>query len=103
MDDLLIDLSHRGGEAVLTLCGEIDLASAPQLTESLQQLQGSGEAIVLDMSGVTFMDSAGIHALMDASRPTDGCPATIRIHNPSDAVRQLLEITGLTTVFAPES
>ena len=55
--------------AVLNVCGEIDLESAPLLRELLQPAleHGSGP-LVIDLSEVTFMDSTGVHVLIDTHR-----------------------------------
>jgi anti-anti-sigma factor len=99
-DLLAIQLTHLDGEAVLTLRGEIDLASAPRLRESILQVRERGVPVVLDMALVTFMDSSGISALIEASGVASGAPSPVQIRSPSDRVRQVLSITGLDKVFA---
>jgi anti-anti-sigma factor len=59
------ELSIDGKRAVLPQ-GEIDIATAPQLAERLSELQGVGTPTVLDLSGVSFMDSSGIGTLLRA-------------------------------------
>jgi anti-sigma B factor antagonist len=53
----------------LTLRGELDLASAPMLERHLHDAQASGaERVVVDLGGLEFLDSAGLHVLLDADR-----------------------------------
>lgn len=71
--------------------GEIDMASAPQLAEALSRLDRSDGRVVIDLAGVTFMDSTGLHAVLDevASRNGSG-PVVLR--RPTRPVRRLLDI-----------
>ena len=98
-DLLVIQLTHLDGAAVLELRGEIDLATAPRLRESVLQARELGVPVVLDMSLVTFMDSSGINALVRASGVDCGAPSPIQIQRPSDRVRHVLSMTGLDKVF----
>jgi ABC-type transporter Mla MlaB component len=49
----------------LRLIGELDLASAPALTEALTSIDGDGQ-LTLDLSELTFIDSTGLHAILQA-------------------------------------
>ena len=90
-----IDLVHLDGCAVLAVVGEIDIASAAELQDALAWVSISNVPIVLDFAGVTFMDSAGIQALLSA------CPAgregagSIVIRNAQRQVQLVLKVTGL--------
>jgi anti-sigma B factor antagonist/stage II sporulation protein AA (anti-sigma F factor antagonist) len=71
--------------------GELDMATAGGLTELL--LTASGDApLVLDFSGVSFMDSSGLRALLEgAGLPNGGGPVVVQ--DPSPQVRRVFEIT----------
>ncbi|WP_199514602.1 STAS domain-containing protein [Nucisporomicrobium flavum] len=76
--------------------GELDLATAPDLLERVRTtLAGRPDAIVLDLTGVTFCDSSGINALMDAHTLADAGGATLRVANPQRITRRALEVTGV--------
>ena len=63
-DELKIEsATNRDGSATLTVVGEIDLASAPQFREALDQAASSHSAIHIDLRGVTYFDSSGVDAL----------------------------------------
>jgi anti-sigma B factor antagonist len=63
--DLGIDVTDRGDWAVLAVRGEIDVATAPQLREELLELVSAGrKQIVVDLSGVDFLDSTGLGVLV---------------------------------------
>jgi anti-anti-sigma factor len=72
--------------------GELDMATAPELLESLQDAVETGGPIVLDFSGVTFMDSTGLRAVLQAVRALDG-EGVLVLERPSDRVRRVLDIS----------
>lgn len=79
LDDTLhrgLDLSGwcEGGSLRLVLGGELDIASADDLTTAVEALIEPGMELVLDLDGLTFADSAGVHALTRiASAAVTGC------------------------------
>ena len=52
---------------LVTVAGEVDIATAPQLAETLADAANGG-TVRVDISGVTFLDSSGLHALVAAHR-----------------------------------
>ena len=76
--------------------GEIDMATAPQLRELLEQLVSSGSRrIVLDCRELEFLDSSGIGVLV-AARNRMGDGAELVIESPPPQVLKVLEITGVS-------
>ena len=73
--------------------GEIDIATAPLLRTALTQARDSGEQVVVDMAGVTFIDSSGLHALLSAASSLNGA-APLVLENVGPQVERLLEIVG---------
>ena len=71
--------------------GELDMATAGGLMDLLRTTSDSDDPIVLDFSGVTFMDSSGLRALLQAARSDDCGPVVVK--DPSAQVRRLLEIS----------
>jgi anti-anti-sigma factor len=82
----------------LVLTGEVDIASVWALDAALARICTSGtDAVVLDLRGVTFMDSSGIHAILRAEqlcRELQGCWFAL-IPDNKGQVRRVLELTGL--------
>ena len=96
MPDLDLESQTNGAVATVTVRGEIDLATAPQLREVLHELiQGGAQEIVLDCHGLEFLDSSGI-GLLVASRKRLGAGGSLVIDSPPDHVRKVLELTGVT-------
>ena len=55
------------GTPILTLRGELDVSTAPQVEQALRQLEENGtSAIVVDLRGLTFLDSSGLRLILEA-------------------------------------
>jgi anti-sigma B factor antagonist len=80
---------------VITASGELDLAEADGLRDELVHTLGEG-MVILDMRQVTFCDSAGLRALLQAHHAR---PARFRIAAPSTAVVRVLRLAGADTVI----
>ena len=81
---------------VVHVSGELDLATAPRLEEALADL--SAETLVIDLSGCTFLDSAGIRTLIGAARERSG-PSKLRLVTADPGILRLLEITGVDALI----
>lgn len=86
-------IRELSGLRVVTFSGELDVASAHGLADSLIALAGS--TVVIDLIDLAFMDSSGIAALVKArNRITDESHRLI-LTRPPDNVRKVLAIVGL--------
>ena len=82
--------------AVVALEGEIDLSSAPDVERRIQAAEQDEPAeLVLDLRGVTFMDSSGLRVVLSAHHRTEERGARFAVVRGGDAVERLLEVTGL--------
>lgn len=90
-----IDIVERDGVVVVAVEGELDLYAAPEFEESLTRV-GAGHAkpIVVDLDRVTFMDSAGVHVLLQFAL-SRGNGNRLALSGGSSQVRRLLEVTGV--------
>jgi anti-anti-sigma factor len=91
-DMLTIQDAHDG---VVRLEGEIDAATAPALQ---RRLEARPLVHVLDMEGVTFLDSSGLKVLAIANRARHS-EGPLMLRAPSASVRRLLDIAGLADTF----
>ena len=85
------------GVAVLTISGEHDLSTAPNLRRRLDGLLGEGVATVLDLSSATFIDSSILSVILNGRRRAGEAKIGFAVArtNASDAVDRVLEVTGL--------
>jgi anti-sigma B factor antagonist len=86
---------------VVKVSGEIDIATGPKLREELLGvMRRSGARLALDLGGVTFMDCAGINALLAARRHARLEGGWVRVLRASRRARKVLMLTGLHQEFA---
>lgn len=93
--------SGDGAVATVVLSGEIDLSVADKL-ESALELDGSGDArsLLVDMTGVRFIDSSGIRVLLSAHRDlTANGGAWALVLESGSVVERTLELTAVTEVL----
>lgn len=81
-------------ERIVTIHGDMDLRTAPEVDRAIEGLGGDGD-VVLDMTGVTFMDSSGLRTVVARRQVLEDAGHRLVISDPSDPVRRVLEITGL--------
>src|ERR1700683_1752983 len=89
------------GLSVITVVGEIDVATAPQLRESLHGVIAQGQAtVVLDLLGVTFLDSTALGVLVGALKRCRELGGELHVVVADPRIVKIFEITGLTSVFS---
>jgi anti-sigma B factor antagonist len=87
---------------VLSVQGEVDVYTCPSLREELYRLIDGGAArVVVDLSGMDFIDSSGLGVFVGAlKRIRELSPdRTLELRNLPPAARKVFDITGLTDVF----
>ena len=97
-DGLRVDVSDVDGIIRVTVCGEIDAYSAIALRAPLEQLSLE-RLICVDLAGVRFMDSTGLTVLLTQRERMAEVGGSMHVCNASDAVRRLVEVTGLREVL----
>ena len=97
-EDLGIDVSNDDGLAVITVEGEIDIASSSALGKALDGVDADRH-VVLDLGGVDFMDSSGLKVLIGQTVRRGEAGGSLYVRNPSVAVRRVVDITGLNQFF----
>ena len=95
-DQLLIGVRLYKGRAVLSLRGELDLASAPLLQAEIESSQISSAAmLVLDLQELKFIDSTGLRVLLAAHESSRERGQQFAVTRGSPQVQRLLSITGV--------
>jgi anti-sigma B factor antagonist len=91
---------RRGRSNVLPLKGEIDLHVSPSVTTSLNQMiEKKPKRLVVDLSDVTYIDSAGLAALIQAMQKVEGYGGKFLLAGLQETVRSIFEISRLDQVF----
>jgi anti-anti-sigma factor len=98
--DLVLSTTPRGGCAVVAVSGEVDLDTAGQLSDyAVAAMHDAGPSIVLDLSGVSFMDSTGLKVLLAVRRRAELAGGRLGLAAPTRPVRRVLHVTGLDQTF----
>jgi anti-sigma B factor antagonist len=88
------------GLGVLTVHGELDIATSGMLRQELNELLDGGiERVEVDLSGVVFMDSSALSALVGAHERAREQSRQLALVSPSPACAKVLGITGLDRIF----
>lgn len=103
-----VTVASEDGRAVVRVCGEVDLATAPQLKRALDQAlavsrrDARGHPVVVEVSGVTFLDACGLGVLAGAAMRARRRGSALILRDASRRIMQVLEITRLVPVFGLE-
>lgn len=89
----LFDMTERldGGATVLALSGELDFGTVAQVQQRLAELRDAGTPVVLDLDGLTFMDSTGIRLVLTACEDAHGSDWSFGVTRGSERVRYVLD------------
>lgn len=93
-------LSKTAEATVVALSGEVDLSQSPALRKALMDLMFEKRTVVVDLSGVTYIDSSGIAGLVEAYQMARKNATGFTLAAASDPVRRVLQLARLDKVFA---
>jgi anti-sigma B factor antagonist len=96
-EEFSISADERDGRLLLTLRGELDIATAPELETLLDVRLGAGREVVVDLRGLDFMDSSGVRVLVAAHAQAGraGTRMSLVRPEPGSAVAKIIEVSGL--------
>ncbi len=97
-----IEVRTEGNIAVAVISGEIDSKTAPQAEEKLLPVTGEHNKLILDMTKVTFLSSAGLRTLLLLYRQTTAKNGKIVLVGLSDEIKDTMSMTGFMKFFASE-
>lgn len=96
-----VSRTTAGDVPIVAVNGEVDVYSAPALKESLTDLLQSGATtLIVDLTGVGFLDSTGLGALVEARSATNDAGGSLLLVCSQERILKLFTITGLDGVFA---
>lgn len=98
--DFQMEARDDGDWSVLVVRGEVDVFTAPKLRERIIELIEKGRHdIVVDLAGVSFMDSTGLGILVGCLKRVKEREGSLALAGPQRPVMRVLTITGLSRVF----
>ena len=93
---LTCSVNAAGRDAAwISATGEIDLASAPQLERAIDDAQTKARLVVLDLHDLTFIDTAAVHVVVDASTYARLAGTRLVVLRGSKRVRDAFDLTGM--------
>ena len=102
-----VEVRNADATTVISVSGELDLASSPALEEELERVaQSDAQLVVVDLRSLEFMDSTGLSVLVRAHQRAEENGRRLGLINGSQQVQRLLTLTGvaerLTLTDVPE-
>jgi anti-sigma B factor antagonist len=95
-----ITVSELRRVTMLEVSGRVDSTNATQLGEVLSsQIDAGRYQLVLDLSRVQYMSSAGLREMVAALKKVKQYNGDLRIATPSDKVKEVLDLAGLSAIF----
>lgn len=98
--DLTMTTRSVGGTTVIALVGEVDIHTAPRVRSEIARAINRGSYdLVVDLGGVEFLDSSGLHTLVGALKKVRAYDGSLRLVGVRERVLKIFRITHLTKVF----
>jgi anti-anti-sigma factor len=91
-----VTVSIDDGTATVVLKGELDLSGIQSATQAIEQAEAAPvRMVVLDLEGLTFMDSTGLEVVLRAAQRAREAGRRLVVARPSPYVKRLLELTAI--------
>jgi anti-sigma B factor antagonist len=94
-----LEIRNETQAAVVTLEGDVDLESSPQVRTALLECVGRKQPVVVDMSAVSYIDSSGVASLVEAFQAARKHRTPFVLAQVSEAALRVLELARLDRVF----
>ena len=102
MLEFRVDVARRKGCAVITVAGELDIATAPQLLEAIEEVESSApRRLVVDLLATSFIDSTGLTTLFRAHKRCEGDdrPFALICGPENVEILRVMDLMGFDEVF----
>jgi anti-sigma B factor antagonist len=84
------------GVRLVSVCGELDLATSPQVRELLTDVaKDDAQPLVIDLARCDFVDSTGLAALLHGAKPAQNGESRVAIISQAGDVRRMLELSAI--------
>lgn len=100
-DPLTIEVRSERGHAIATVAGEIDISTVTRLRERLFDLAASSRHVVIDLDQVSFIDAAGLNALVSAANRAGAHGGSLHVVCARPKILKLFRMTGLDHRLRP--
>lgn len=97
---LNIEAHHQGPRYVICPVGDVDRSTVTELGVAIRLAEATdAERIVVDLTRVTFIDSSGLHVLLDAQKRASQDSGRLRLIRGPRRVQRVFELTGTEDVL----
>jgi anti-sigma B factor antagonist len=93
--------SAEPDRVVVTLAGECDMAVRDELATALRSAIDAAHVVVIDVGGLAFLDSSGLHGLITAYHAAQDAGRELFLVNAGGVVADVLEMTGVSHLLGP--
>ena len=97
-----VSIERGNGIARLRLSGEMDMAAVAPFREEVSVLEREGAALLVDLDGLTFVDSSGLHELVGLHDRVLKSGTAVEFIGPSDRLAKLFELTSIDYMITRE-
>ncbi len=98
--EITLTTEQTDGASVVTVVGEVDVHTAPQLDEALTALvEAANYRLIVDLSGVEFLDSTGLGVLVKALKRVREHDGSLDVVASADRITKVFRITGLDSAI----
>ena len=94
------EIVEKQGTTIVAFKGEIDLESSPAARKTLLKCFASTGNVIVDLSGVTYIDSSGVASLVEALQAAKKNGSLLSLAAVSEPTRRVLELARLDKVFS---
>ncbi len=96
--------SPAAGITVVRPEGEVDMNTSPEFRAAVEQaVKDSDKGVIIDLAALEYMDSSGVAVLIEGVRWSKTANVKIILAQPSEAVREVIELARLQKFFAIEA
>jgi anti-anti-sigma factor len=95
--DLSVDVA--GSQLVISLCGQLDAAGAPQAVAAVAGLGVLSRCVIFDLAALDFIDCFSLRALLELRRLAQWAGGDVLLAAPTEPVRRLLALTRMSARF----
>lgn len=97
--DIIVN-PRDNGVSVVSVSGRLNMVTAPRVREAIQTaVENNQPHVAVDLSGVVFLDSSGLGALIAGLKTAREAGGDVRLVNPTEQVQLVLELTNMGTVL----
>lgn len=100
-----VEVDTAGDRPRVTVRGEVDVYTSPELKQAFESLlhgDAGAQTVVIDVSGLDFIDSTGLGVLVGALKRSRASGGDVVLTTPPPSIMKVFEITGLNSLFTIE-